>query len=273
LIIDVRGNTGCIIECGERILQLLTPGCITPASFQFLNTALVRHVIKLNPQEDFAGFGLDDDTGSVYSQAAQITSTEDGNSVGQRYYGRVALVTDALCYSTTDMFAAGFQDHRIGPVVGVDRSTGAGGANVWKYSSHLEPITDHEGRKFGPLFGDSDLSISVRHCIRSGRSKGQILEDFGVTPDYPYFMTERDLFGEPNVVGKDKGLYEFALGKLFGAGGLRDLSVDLRVFRYSPGNDGTAGHPDPLPDLRRESMRSRYQRHDRLRIPGAPGRM
>ena len=45
------------------------------------------------------------------------------NLFGQRYYGPVALIIDALCYSTTDIFAAGFQDHEIGPVIGT--TTGA----------------------------------------------------------------------------------------------------------------------------------------------------
>ena len=52
--------------------------------------------------------------------------------------GDVALntitVTDALCYSTTDLFAAGFMDHAIGPVLGVDDNTGAGGANVFSHA-------------------------------------------------------------------------------------------------------------------------------------------
>ena len=43
------------------------------------------------------------------------------------------LITDALSYSATDMFAAGFQDHGIGPVIGVGGATGAGGANVWSH--------------------------------------------------------------------------------------------------------------------------------------------
>ena len=53
---------------------------------------------------------------------------EDCNRVGQRYHGPAVLVTDALCYSTTDISAAGFQDHAIGPILG---NMGAGGANVW----------------------------------------------------------------------------------------------------------------------------------------------
>jgi C-terminal processing protease CtpA/Prc len=39
---------------------------------------------------------------------------------GQKYFGPVILIIDALCYSTTDMFAAGFQDHNIGEVLGAD---------------------------------------------------------------------------------------------------------------------------------------------------------
>ena len=43
----------------------------------------------------------------------------------------MVLITDARCYSTTDIFAAGFQDHEIGTILGTDDNTGAGGANVW----------------------------------------------------------------------------------------------------------------------------------------------
>ena len=43
------------------------------------------------------------------------------------------LVTDARCYSATDIFAAGFADHAIGTILGVDDNTGAGGANVWTH--------------------------------------------------------------------------------------------------------------------------------------------
>ena len=39
------------------------------------------------------------------------------NLVGQRYFGPVVLITDARCYSATDIFAAGFADHEIGPIL------------------------------------------------------------------------------------------------------------------------------------------------------------
>ena len=39
------------------------------------------------------------------------------------------LIIDPGCYSTTDMFAAGFQDHEIGKTRRVGGHTGAGGAS------------------------------------------------------------------------------------------------------------------------------------------------
>ena len=73
------------------------------------------------------------ETGSVFSAARPITPEDGANEVGQTYHGPVVLITDARCYSATDIFAAGFADHEIGPILGVDDNTGAGGANVWTH--------------------------------------------------------------------------------------------------------------------------------------------
>jgi C-terminal processing protease CtpA/Prc len=44
LILDVRGNPGGRIPAGERILELLSPIPITPASFHFRSTPLVQEL-------------------------------------------------------------------------------------------------------------------------------------------------------------------------------------------------------------------------------------
>ena len=51
------------------------------------------------------------------------------------YKGDIVLVVNALCYSAADIFAASFQDHELGKVLGVHGHTGAGGATVM---GHLE---------------------------------------------------------------------------------------------------------------------------------------
>lgn len=223
LLIDVRGNGGGHIPNGERLLQLFSPSPITPTTFQFLNTPLSRR-LAFEDKSRFEGFGLEKDTGADYSTSSPITAPEDANDIGQRYYGRVALIADAHCYSTTDIFAAGFQDHRIGPVIGVDPTTGGGGANVFSYNEQeIAGLTTEDGFRFPQMPGGTDLEISVRRCLRAGRFQGEILEDFGVAADFVYRIREADLF---NV---DRGLYEFAFEKVIETSELRAVAIDLAV--------------------------------------------
>ncbi|HLP57199.1 MAG TPA: S41 family peptidase, partial [Candidatus Deferrimicrobium sp.] len=141
LIIDVRGNGGGLIYAGEQLLQVITPHHIEPESFQFINTPLTYQLCQAHsPSQTLGGFdltpwtrstGMAVETGSTYSQGYPVTDPNVCNAVGQKYYGPVVLITNALCYSTTDIFAAGFQDLDIGKIIATSGNTGAGGANVW----------------------------------------------------------------------------------------------------------------------------------------------
>jgi hypothetical protein len=135
------------------------------------------------------------ETGTEFSQGFPLLPIEAYNNIGQKYQGPVVLVTDALCYSTTDIFAAGFQDHRIGVILGVDANTGAGGANVWEYSL----ISDlfHDPRSSGPCL-DTRRSASRSAASRVGANAGVPLEDLGVVPDALHNPTRKDLL-ERNV--------------------------------------------------------------------------
>jgi len=141
LIVDVRGNGGGHIHASEGLLQLLSPFEITPEPTQFINTRLNARIcerhknnpvgIDLAPWVDSIRGSVE--TGAIYSRGFSITPQDFANRKGQKYHGPVVLITDARCYSATDIFAAGFQDHDIGPILGVDDNTGAGGANVWTH--------------------------------------------------------------------------------------------------------------------------------------------
>src|SRR4030095_15592055 len=138
LIIDVRGNGGGKIPAGERLLQLFTPRRIKPELFEFLNTPLNLEICRLAPKEwnlDRWAESIAESvvTGATYSSGFPLNSEESCNDIGQIYYGPVVLITDALSYSATDIFAAGFQDNQVGEVLGTSDNTGAGGANVWWY--------------------------------------------------------------------------------------------------------------------------------------------
>jgi hypothetical protein len=156
LIIDIRDNPGGYIKAGEFCLQTLTPRRITPERFHFRNSPLALDACEHNsllanwlPSERQAV-----KTGSPYSLGFPIEDSDDDfNRLGQQYWGPVVLITSALCYSTADMFTAGFRDHQIGKILGIDPNTGAGGANNW---SHPVVRLFYPGFRLPPAF-QSDL--------------------------------------------------------------------------------------------------------------------
>lgn len=111
-------------------------------------------------------------------------------------YGRrasgAALITDALCYSTTDIFAAGFRDNAIGKILGVDENTGAGGANVWEYPL-IADLMRRRGEIPPKLPGKASFRFAVRRVTRIGKASGLPLEDLGVIPNELHEFTRDDV--------------------------------------------------------------------------------
>jgi C-terminal processing protease CtpA/Prc len=197
LILDVRGNGGGYIEIGEQILQTLTQWQITPEPFQFLATPLALQIVSdaKNGLDEWAETivqGLE--SGASFSQGFPLSDPDRCNAIGQIYQGPVVLVTDALCYSTTDIFSAGFQDHQIGTVLGCHSSTGAGGANVWDYHNDLQQVS-LSPNPFGDLPDRADMRVAIRRSTRVGSRSGIPVEDYGVTSDVRYLMSKADVVG------------------------------------------------------------------------------
>src|SRR5215510_2567964 len=184
LIIDVRGNGGGKIRAGERLLQLLTPRRVRPELFEFINTPLNLEICRLAPKrwnlarwaESIAEAVA---TGATYSRGFPFNSEELCNDIGQVYHGPVVIITDALSYSTTDIFAAGFQDNEIGEILGTSDNTGAGGANVWWYEDLVNAVGNNSRSPFKPLPKGADLLVAIRRSIRVGRHAGRPLEELG----------------------------------------------------------------------------------------------
>jgi hypothetical protein len=197
LILDVRGNGGGYINIGERILQMLTPRAIVPEPFHFLATPLTLALATVpNGWADWnATIGQGLESGASFSQGFPLTDPRECNDVGQIYQGPVVLVTDALCYSTTDIFTAGFQDHRIGPILGCHASTGAGGATVWDHRSQLQVLSIAPANPFVALPQGAGMRVAALRCTRVGSRTGLPVEDYGVVPDVRYYLTRADVVG------------------------------------------------------------------------------
>ncbi|MDF2781560.1 MAG: hypothetical protein K0S96_1364, partial [Geminicoccaceae bacterium] len=202
LIIDVRNNGGGIILNGERLLQLFVDGPVEAERLNFINTELSEAIARSSAFGGFArrwlpSIELAIVTRATYSQGFPIERPEDTNAIGRRYPGPVVLITDARCYSTTDFFAAGFQDNGLGRILGVDANTGAGGANVFTHSM-LRDVLPGASSPFKPLPNGAEMRVAIRASTRVGERAGLPLEDLGVEPDAIHRLTRRDLL-EDNV--------------------------------------------------------------------------
>lgn len=197
LIIDLRSNPGGLIWAAERMLQLLTPKPVSPNGFSLLATSLTREMAAA-PQNagDLEPWraSLDDAvaTGELYSSAVPITPLDRCNDIGQVYGGPVVAIVDPNTYSAGDLFAAGFVDNGLGPLVSVGEATGGGGANVWSAADVADALlsTAHVQQ---PLPAGIGYTMSVRRATRSGSAAGAAIEDVGVRGDYQHAMTRRDL--------------------------------------------------------------------------------
>ena len=203
LILDVRGNPGGVVVAAELALQFFTPNPIEPVRFALTATDLNRRLAagdgnrnELSPWlESLQGAVLN---GEPYSAALQITIPGKSNLVGQVYGGPVVLVADTNTYSAGDLFSAGFVDNRIGRMVCVGDSTGAGGASIWTWVEMRRFAAAGVRRTIPPLPKGGSLQFSFMRATRVGPSLGALIEDVGVGvgPRERYKVTRDDLLHE-----------------------------------------------------------------------------
>ena len=195
LIVDVRGNGGGTIMAGERLLQIFTPKEIEPERLHFINTPSTLELSR-HPDLEVWRESIEQavETGSPFSDGFPILPEEpkNCNRLGQQYHGPVVLLINGLCYSTTDIFAAGWQDHEIGRTLGTDGNTGAGGANVWWHKALGGMLPDQDS-PIRPLPKGTRMRVAMRRTSRVGERSGDPLEDLGVVPDEIHKMTKNDL--------------------------------------------------------------------------------
>ena len=118
------------------------------------------------------------------------------------------LLTDACTYSAADIFAGGFQDHRIGIVIGMDKNTGGGGASSWRHAKELLQLKPLTGLPIKRLPKHAAFGLAIQRSARVKEYNGQPVEDRGVKSDIHYKRTFEDILHD------SKYLMRFACGVL-----------------------------------------------------------
>ncbi|GHH72476.1 hypothetical protein GCM10018793_09550 [Streptomyces sulfonofaciens] len=193
LIVDIRGNPGGHVPAAESALQVLSGSPVVPVSFSLPTTPAALELARSHP--GFGGWAnsIRDalQTGEPYSQGFPLTDPETITAGLPRHAGPKVLITDALSYSAADIFAAGFQDNGLGPVLGTAPRTGAGGANVWTH----ELLRVWLPELLGDLPRGAGFRVALRRATRARGNVDVPLEDLGVQADEVHRLTRRDITG------------------------------------------------------------------------------
>lgn len=131
LIVDLRGNPGGLVWAAERALQLFTDRTVSPTRFSLVASPATRQLAesafnRLELQQWSSSLQTAVSTGEVYGRPLPLTDPAWCNDRGRVYPGPAVAVVDPNTYSSGDLFAAGWVDHAVGPLVSVGRATGGG---------------------------------------------------------------------------------------------------------------------------------------------------
>jgi C-terminal processing protease CtpA/Prc len=128
---------------------------------------------------------------------------EAANGAGRVYPGPVVLLCDALSYSATEMFIAGFKDHHLGKIIGTDSHTGGGGSRMSWHHQLVRNLGGAPGSLLMPLARGAEIRFALLRSTRAGVKRGVPLEGEGVEVDVLYRSTRDDvLHGDVELLNR-----------------------------------------------------------------------
>lgn len=204
LVIDVRGNPGGLINLSEKLVQLFSPKEVDPTKVRMLANPLNERIfLKANGTENrwSAAIQTAIKSGNEYTAPMAITPVREANSVGQVWFRPVVVLTDATCFSACDLFASLMQDTGAATIIGLHKTTGAGGANVMEHKT-FKAIMGPLNNPFETLPFGQNMRVAWRQTIRSGKHQGKILEDQGVESDIVVPLKKGDIGSGPKDLMK-----------------------------------------------------------------------
>lgn len=203
VVVDISDNGGGYIYLGKITFELLTDKNVPPIPVVSRATNLTVSMYSQTSYSYFRiyrsaveqSFSLKEQFTGPVAYLFNVSNLYDGLESIRRYpqvfTGKLILVTDAESYSTSDFLASWVRDTEAGTVIGLDDSTGGGGASVIEFSSYQNFFSETFPSE---LPYDVDFTTANIRIFRNGkRNGGTLLENFGVRPDKRYYTTYRDV--------------------------------------------------------------------------------
>ncbi|KAH9248617.1 hypothetical protein BASA81_013731 [Batrachochytrium salamandrivorans] len=193
VIYDLRGNSGGHAEFANRMVQLFKPN-FEPFGDRYLMSKITFNIFVKGKNPNVypsVKAWKEDEPNSRYSNVFFTSSVESVNTLGQAYVRPMGVLNDARCYSSCEVFSGSIQGHDAGTIFGEDERTGGGGATVMELDPWLVRASPADFKKFpfsqqltsGSTTYANTLSVGVTQVVRTGRYKGQDIENVGIETD------------------------------------------------------------------------------------------
>lgn len=177
LIIDLRSNLGGQIDYAEYLATLLHPN--PQQIFPFMARAN-EDVLSIFEELPWTRLIENSIGKNEYAGPGRISVPFDLRSFPQAYFGRVALLTNAYCFSSCEIFAAAMKEFAGAEIYGLHKTTFGGGANVWDSEYFAFAFARNNIPKEIPKH------LSFRATVRHGvlPSDKSVIDDVGVLSDH-----------------------------------------------------------------------------------------
>ncbi|KAH6566020.1 hypothetical protein BASA50_005262 [Batrachochytrium salamandrivorans] len=190
---ELRGNSGGNVRFANSMVQLFKPD-FEPFGDRYLMNKITYNVFVKgkDPNSDpFVKVWKKTKPGSRFTDVVFTNPMKSVNTLGQAYLRPMGVLNDAMCYSSCEVFSGSIQGHSAGTIFGEDGRTGGAGAAVLKLDPFLIRASPSDFQKFpfsqeltsGSITYANALSVGFTQTIRTGRYKGQGIEDVGIKTD------------------------------------------------------------------------------------------
>ncbi|KAH6600496.1 hypothetical protein BASA50_002241 [Batrachochytrium salamandrivorans] len=168
---ELRGNSGGNVRFANSMIRLFKSD-FEPFGDRYLMNQITHNVFVegKDPNVDqYAKAWKEDEPNSRYSNVLFSNSVESVNTLGQAYVRPMGVLNNAMCYSSCEVFSGSIQGH--------DPTLIRASPDDFKKFPFSQELTS------GSTTYTNTLTVGFTQVVRTGRYKGQDIENVGIETD------------------------------------------------------------------------------------------